>query len=200
MPSDSNSAIILALRSSDKSPLKHTLPGEHWRDEKPYWHKEWLEHEYVTLGKSTGDIAKEWNITCAAIIYWLRKHNIPRRGISEARSKKHWGQHGSDNPMWNKRGELNPRWKGGITPDRQSFYTSQEWKSACRRVWKRDNARCQRCGLTKRSNPDMPMHIHHIVSFSNKELRASIDNLVLLCEVCHHWVHSKRNKNNEYLR
>ena len=26
------------------------------------------------------------------------------------------------------------------------------------------------------------------------------NNLILLCEICHHWVHSKNNTNKEFLR
>lgn len=171
--------------------------GHHWRKPKPYWNKQWLVNEYLTLGKSSSDIAKEQGCLDTNIHYFLKKFGIKTRSVSEARKKKYWGQVGVDNPMWNKRGELNPRWLGGITPERQSFYTSQEWKIACSKVWKRDNAICQRCGIEK---SDMPFHIHHIKSFADKELRADINNLILLCEACHQWVHSKGNKNYDYIQ
>lgn len=175
------------------------LPGTHWRQSQPFREKAWLEGEYVNRGRSAGDIAAQFGVTDAAILFWLRKHEIPRRSISGARELKHWGLSGSDNPMWNKRGELNPRWLGGVTPERQEFYTSQAWKDACSSVWKRDNATCQRCGLYRIDQPDMPFHIHHIVSFAVRELRAEASNLVLLCETCHHFVHSRRNIDGEYL-
>jgi hypothetical protein len=149
--------------------------------------------------RSQNNIASMFGVTDAAILFWLRKHGIERRTVAQARKIKHWGQTGSDNPMWNKRGELNPRWLGGVTPDRQSFYTSRAWKSACALVWKRDGATCRRCGLNKSESKDMPFHIHHIVSFADKSLRADPSNLVLLCETCHHFVHSKRNTKNEFL-
>jgi hypothetical protein len=175
------------------------LKGHNWRSPQPFREKEWLENEYVKQKRSTGDIASEFSVTDVAILFWLRKHGIPRRSIAESRKIKHWGQLGSDNPMWNKRGELNPRWLGGVTPERQAFYTSKEWKSACSSVWKRDKAKCRRCGIFKKDQEDIPFHIHHIESFANKELRADTSNLVLLCEVCHHFVHSKKNTNNEFL-
>lgn len=173
--------------------------GHHWRSRKPWWDKGWLYDQYSTRRRSAADIATEGGVGETAILYWLGKHNISRRSVSETRKYKYWGSAGADNPMWNKRGELNPRWLGGITPERQSFYTSTEWKKACRTVWIRDDAECQRCRLLKKEFPDIPFHIHHIESFANKSLRADTKNLLLLCEVCHHFVHSKKNINREHL-
>jgi 5-methylcytosine-specific restriction endonuclease McrA len=175
------------------------VPGTHWREDQPFRHKEWLEREYVGQGRSSGDIAHQFGVTDAAIVFWLRKHGIPRRSVAEARALKHWGQVGSDNPMWNKRGELNPRWLGGVTPQRQAFYTSRAWKEACSFVWKRDDATCQRCGIHRKDGMDMPFHIHHMVSFAVEELRAEPSNLILLCEACHQFVHSRGNTNGDYL-
>ena len=174
--------------------------GTHWRQRKPWWDREWLEREYVTKGRSAGEIAVDGGVRDTAIHYWLKKHGIPGRTTAESRSLKYWGASGSDNPMWNMRGELNPRWKGGVTPERQAFYTGQEWKDACSSVWKRDDATCQRCNLDHRQHPDIPMHIHHIVSFSDRDLRAASENLVLVCEPCHWFIHSKDNTEMEFLR
>lgn len=174
--------------------------GDHWRKPQVFREKDWLIANYIDAQRSAGDIAAEFGTTDAAILFWLRKHEIPRRTVAQARAIKHWGVYGPDNPMWNKRGALNPRWLGGVTPERQDFYTSREWKDACSKVWKRDNATCKRCDLHKDDSPDMPFHIHHIVSFSDKELRADTSNLVLLCEACHQFVHSRRNLNGDFIQ
>lgn len=176
------------------SPETEFKKGQHWRPKKTYWDKDWLVSEYATKERSANDIASEFGITEAAILYWLRKHNILRREMSNIRSKKHWGLAGEQNGMYGRTGENSSNWKGGITPYRQKFYISDEWKNACSEVYKRDNAQCQRCG-----NKDN-LHVHHIVTFANKELRADIDNLVLLCAKCHRFVHSKKNNNREYTR
>jgi len=176
------------------SPETEFKKGQHWRPKKPYWDKDWLVSEYATKERSANDIASEFGITEAAILFWLRKHNILRREMSNIRSKKHWGLAGEQNGMYGRTGENSSNWKGGITPERQEFYISDEWKKACSEVYKRDNAQCQRCG-----NKDN-LHVHHIVTFANKELRADIDNLVLLCAKCHRFVHSKKNNNREYTR
>ena len=172
--------------------------GFTWRKPKPYWDKNWLHEQYIVLGKSTSEIAREQGCLDTNIQYFLIKFGIKRRSTSEARKLKHWGASGVDNPMWNKYGELNPNWKGGVTPERQLFYMGDDWKKACSEVWKRDNATCQRCGTKK--NTDIPFHIHHIKSFQDVELMADVNNLVLLCEACHQWVHSRGNKNNDYIQ
>ncbi len=173
--------------------------GDHWRPAQAFRDSAWLRENYIGKQRSAGDIAAEFGVTDAAVLFWLRRHKIPRRTISAARKIKHWGVVGPDNPMWNRRGELNPRWRGGVTPERQAFYTSLEWKKVCGAVWKRDGAACRRCTIKQVDAPDMPFHIHHIVGFANKALRADINNLVLLCEVCHHFVHSRRNEKREFI-
>ena len=176
------------------SPETEFKKGEHWRPRKPYWNEEWLRREYVDNFRSANEIAEQFGVTEAAMLYWLRKHKIPRRDMSEIRSEKHWGLSGEQNGMYGRTGEDNPHWRGGITPERQSFYVSDEWKKACSAVYKRDNAECQICGIKEN------LHVHHIVSFANEELRADPENLILLCSDCHHWVHSNNNVNNKYIR
>ena len=68
--------------------------GFTWRDEKPYWKKEWLINEYITLCKSSSDIAKEQGCLDTNIQYFLKKFGIKTRSISEARKEKYWGQVG----------------------------------------------------------------------------------------------------------
>ena len=103
--------------------------------------------------------------------------------------------------MKGKKGNQTPNWKGGITPERQSFYSSTEWVYAVKSVWERDNAKCQRCGKNHNEKENRgTFHIHHIVSFMVVDLRSEVSNLVLLCDKCHRWVHSNKNVNKEFLR
>lgn len=173
------------------------VKGTHWRNKRSHWDKEWLYDQYVTQEKPAVQIASEQGISENGILYWLHKLGIQTRSTSDVRQVKHWGSVGADNPMWNKRGELNQNWKGGITQERQAYYQSQEWKTACREVWKRDNATCQRCGVSHKEG--IPLHIHHKKSFKHKDLRAAIDNLILVCDVCHHFIHSRKNVNLEFI-
>lgn len=97
------------------------------------------------------------------------------------------------------RGANSSSWKGGISSERASLYATHSWRNAIKFVWKRDNATCQRCNESFQHKPEQQFHIHHIKSFKHKELRCDISNLVLLCKVCHRWVHSKKNQKGEFL-
>ena len=171
--------------------------GEHWRAPKPFWEKEWLLDAYVTQGQSAADIARGQRCGEANILYWLQKHGIPRRTVSEARQRKRWSVAGEQNGMYGRTGPESPNWKGGVTPERQAFYASREWGAALRFVWKRDSHLCQRCH--KKPKRRGSFHIHHRISFRVTALRANYDNLTLLCRACHHWVHSRKNLRKEFL-
>jgi len=186
------------IKGFSASPKTQFKKGNHWRSHKPYWDKDWLIHEYINLQKSAKEIAENMGCKENNILYFLKKHEIPTRQMVDIRAIKYWGVSGEDNPMCGKTGEQNPNWLGGVTPERQAFYLSQEWKSACSSVWARDKATCQRCDI--KASSELTFHIHHIVSFSSKELRGDINNLVLLCESCHHFVHSNKNIEKDFIR
>lgn len=176
------------------------IKGTHWRPKSPLWDRDWLYNEYIVNQLSMEEIAKKTNVTEPAVRHWMKKHSIPRRNVSESRKVKHWGNSGPDNPMWNRKGELSPSWKGGVTSERQLLYSTPEWKKSCYEVWRRDNATCQRCGLIHNENKDTPFHIHHLKSFVEyKDLRVNTENLILLCEVCHLFIHSRKNVNKEFI-
>ncbi len=175
------------------------LKGDHWREKKPYWDKNWLYNEYITNKKSSVQIAKEQNCQGSNIRYFLDKHKIPTRSIAETREllPLRGGLFGSANGMYGRTGDKSSGWKGGITPERQCLYSSSLWAEIIVAVHKRDKSECQRCGH-KNDNRRF-LHIHHISPFENKNLRTDLDNLVLLCAKCHSWVHSKKNVENIYI-
>ena len=63
-------------------------------------HAQAKENGFWDQERNTGDIAAEWGVTDSTIIQWLRKHDIPRRTISQARYIKRWGARGANNPMY----------------------------------------------------------------------------------------------------
>lgn len=85
-------------------------------------------------------------------------------------------------------------WRGGITPERQAVYSSPRWKRTVKKVWAKDNATCQKCGLYQADNRLVRFEIHHIKPFEHRKLRFTVSNLTLLCRPCHCWVHSSKNK------
>lgn len=174
------------------------LKGEHWREPRLHWDVEWLRRQYIECGRSANDIAAEIGVTGGAIIYWLNKHGVRRRSISEARSVKHWGASGSDNPMHGKTGALNPRYVDGSSPERQRMYARGEGKEFIRRILKRDQYACRRCGATKRSPKSL--HVHHIRAWAgHPDLRFDDANVVTVCRNCHSFIHSKANSASEFL-
>lgn len=93
-------------------------------------------------------------------------------------------------------------YRGGISPLRPKVYSTREWKECVKTVWKRDDAKCQLCGLDHRKieRNKIKFHIHHLYGFTEyPRLRTNPDNLVLLCENCHRYVHSKKNIEKKYL-
>jgi hypothetical protein len=178
-----------------RSPSTEFKKGEHWREKKPFWDRDWLFNEYVTKERSASEIADDFGVGDNAILFWLKKYAIQTRSISEARKAKKWSVSRDKNGMFGRSKENNPNWRGGITPERQAFYSSLEWSDACKIVWDRDKGICQRC-----QNKKQKMHIHHIFPFSVVELRTDPENLVLLCSECHGFVHSKKNINLEFIK
>jgi hypothetical protein len=98
-------------------------------------------------------------------------------------------------------GADHPRFKGGLSAERQAFYYSDEWKEACKAVWHRADAKCERCSLDHRTidRSKFSFHVHHIVSFQVRALRAVPNNLLLFCQDCHRFVHSKRNIDKQFI-
>lgn len=174
------------------------VKGTHWREPKPHWERDWLIEMYVTRGRSTGEIAAEIGTTDANVIYWLKKHDIPRRSVAEARTLKHWGVCGEANPMHGKTGALNPNFIDGSSPERQRLYVQSKGREFLREVLKRDRYQCLRCGAAKTAARSL--HVHHIRPWAgNPELRFDTDNVVTLCKLCHDWVHSRANVGGELI-
>jgi hypothetical protein len=124
----------------------------------------------------------------------IRLATVSDGRVPYLRNGQHW--------LKGSRPEENPKWRGGITPERQAFYRSEQWKTACVAVWHRADAKCERCGKDNRvarKAREPTFHVHHIVSFQVRELRAAVSNLALLCCVCHMFVHSKENAGREFL-
>lgn len=177
---DSKGRFLKGYRPSIETEFKK---GQTRHKPKPYWNKEYLEDLYIKKQLTASDIAKRISTSERNILYYLKKHNIPRRTVSETRKNKKWGLSGNLNPMYGKRGKLSPVWQGGSTPLRQRDYSRSEWKELRKQALKRDNYRCQDCRISIHLKK---LHIHHIKSFAKfPELRYRLDNLRTVCVDCH---------------
>lgn len=192
---------VMAQRDEPRVPQRiggRFAKGTHWRPRKPHWDHAWLEREYIENGLSAADIAKGSGCTENNIQFWLAKHGIPRRSVSEARARKCWGASGSANPMFGKVGAANPRYVDGSSPERQRLYVQGIGKEFLRAVYSRDGFCCVRCSAG--SQGPKTLHAHHIKPWAgNPSLRFDMANVVTLCRGCHAWVHSKKNERKEYL-
>lgn len=192
--------------------------------------KEWLIFEYINNKKSANQIAKEIKRDSKRVWEWIKDYGIETRprgtdygqnfkkGHKVCLGRKITDKHKAllrdlrlkdghvpylkDGIHWlHHEGAISPNYKGGVTPERQSIYSSIEWTNAVKEVWKRDNAICQNCGKHHNEESNRgKFHIHHLFSFAEyKHLRCNADNLILLCKQCHLWVHSNENKENKFL-
>lgn len=160
--------------------------------------KEVLVSMYCEQMMPAREIAERLGRSQNSILRWLKRHQIRIRTLKELRfldGHVPYLKNGTHH-LKNGRPENHPNWKGGASPERQAFYSTAEWRECVKAVWARDDAKCRRCGLDHRTilRGTVRFELHHIDSFSIKERRAAADNVVLLCERCHLWVHSRKNK------
>jgi len=186
--------------------------------------KDWLYQKYVVEGLSTYDIGKIVGRNPKNVYNKLKDFGIPTRTRAEEIVKHSWwnlglehagkGKHRSEDvkekiskartgkKYSNLQGEKNgmfgkrsPNWKGGTTPERQKIYGSNLWREIVKTVFERDGFICQRCNQPKRI-----IHVHHIKSWADyPDNRFDLDNLITICKECHHWIHSKKNTNRDFL-
>ena len=69
-----------------------------------------------------------------------------------------------------------------------------DWQWRRKQVMDRDNYICQRCGR-KLWGSVVPAHVHHVIPRSLIEGDHKLDNLVLLCEICHSKIDTPGHQN-----
>ncbi len=90
--------------------------------------------------------------------------------------------------------EGNPNYKGGTVR-----YRGRNWESQKRQALKRDNNKCQMCGIKgKVGRGRNDLSVHHIKPYrefkGNWLLANNLSNLITLCRVCHEQA-ERANKN-----
>ena len=115
--------------------------------------KDWLYDQYITQGKDANQIAREVGRDGKSVWNWLAQYEIPRRPrghnhennltkdgssfrgkshsdetkkrlseISKADGRVPWGKN-NPHPLKGGEPENHPAYKGGLTPERQAFYS-----------------------------------------------------------------------------
>lgn len=70
--------------------------------------------------------------------------------------------------------------------DKVKFRSSQQWKNKRAEILLRDHRQCKICGNNH------ALQVHHIYPLDcSPELRVENNNLITLCECCHHDVHNQ---------
>lgn len=219
------SAIRRRLPKTGRCYCNTTCKAEWQKTQRPVT-VEWLHQKYVVEGLDCTAISKLVGRDSKSVWNWLKGSGIETRkrgfsspspfvkgGVSPFKGRKHTDEVKEkirqcrvkdgripayiNGVHWLKATGRRPAaWRGGITPERQAFYATPEWKECVKAVWQRDDAKCQKCGLDHRTvlRGIIRFDIHHIDGFSIVERRSDVTNLVLLCQKCHKWVHSKKNK------
>lgn len=174
------------------------------RDTKRVW--EWLRDYGIDTRPRGSSVSKQWARGERKIISGWKMSDESREKIRQLRIKdgrKPYIMPDGSHYMKGRCGKDHHSWKGGLTPEREAMAQTEEWKNAVKAVWARSDAKCERCGKDHRKVDNRKkdgFHVHHIAPFRFKELRCEVTNLALLCRPCHHFVHSKKNVEKEFIR
>jgi len=174
------------------------------RNPKRVW--EWLRDYGIETRPRGSDLSRQWKEGIRTTPWIGRKHSdSTKEKIRMARirdGRVPYLMPDGSHYMKGRRGPMHHSWQGGLTPEREALSHSDEWISVVKEIWKRADAKCERCGKDHRSVDDRKkdgFHIHHIKPFRVKEYRCDPSNLVLLCRPCHNFVHSRNNVSGELI-
>ena len=178
----------------------HDIAREIGRNYKSVWN--WI-HDYGIETRKRGYGDPNTGFKKGHIPWDKGKHHSAEtcEKIRQARLKDGHVPYLVNGKHWLKQEGKHPgTWKGGITPERQAFYSSERWRLAEKYVRERDENTCKLCGMKQPEDCKRQFDIHHIYPFDkNKWLRANPDNLVVLCRKCHMFVHSSQNTERKFL-
>ena len=134
--------------------------------------KKFLIHEYTKNKKALLKISQLVRCNVGLIYFYLKKYNIKLRG---------YDHHGKNNPNY----------KHGLG---HLPYSKKYTKELRRAIRKRDNYKCQYCGMTQEEHLQIwgrKIEIHHI-NYNKQNCKEN--NLITLCKLCN----MKANSNRDY--
>lgn len=153
----------------------------------------WLKEQYLSMEKTTTQIAKEVGCVVSTVFVALRRYDIPARSKSEARkginfSNEHLKNITKANRAKALSSENHPNWQGGKTREWEKKIAAikrhpkyKAWRKAVVSV-----GYCEACGSKNE------LQAHHIMPKSDfPHLIHDINNGKCLCRNCHATLHSK---------
>lgn len=132
---------------------------------------------------------KYFNCLSCGVSFWRRPFDI-KNGNNKFCSKNcyfEW-QKGKSKGKYNRdqSKEKNPNWKGGVSDKNNLIRTSKKYKNWRKKIFKRDDWTCQKCGSRSGKNKAVILHAHHIKPFAlYPDLRFNLENGITLCKKCH---------------
>lgn len=78
--------------------------------------------------------------------------------------------------------------------DALCYWLTPKWLSIREDIIKEQGNKCKKCS----KDVVIARHIHHLITANISTFRYDKNNLIMVCEDCHKWIHSKKNKNKEY--
>jgi len=145
--------------------------------------EEWLREHYVEKSLSSIKIAEKLDLSPQTILNNLKKHDIDVVSNEEKFDKyEHpWqGVTGDDHPGSEMTGEDHPHYLGLDTSD--EWRRSGRWKRVKVEIRERDDYTCRRC-------EEYGKEVHHKEPVSIGGDKYDPDNLEVLCQKCHQYVH-----------
>jgi len=94
-------------------------------------------------------------------------------------------------------GENNPMWLGG-----HDSYRGPNWETQRKKALDRDKYKCKRCGISNeehKQNKGCELHVHHktrYAKFDDYKEANKLENLIVLCQICHNKVENRFKLSN----
>lgn len=166
----------------------------------------WLIEQYVSLQRTTLDIAAEIGTDRSVICDRLERLKVPRRDISRAKTgrpvkpmstegrkhladatRKSWKDHERRKQMSDARkGEGNPAWKGGISFEPYCIKFNEDLRESVRASFE---YKCFVCGSPENGRK---LSIHHVDYQKSQGCKGLKWSLIPLCVSCHSKTNHKR--------
>lgn len=139
----------------------------------------WLQEKYCKEWQSPQRIAEGLEVTHRTVWLWLQRHGIETRDSSEYEGDQHWRYGKSKDPL---------------------HYRGPNWETKRERARRRDQYRCQHCGMTQSEHESefgRDLSVHHLTPIRafcdddglDWEAANALYNLLTLCQTCHHSIY-----------